>query len=90
MTQNTLTKLYPFDSTCRYKLVVSQKKGITCNSTHNAEKKSSGNFPSSYLQLNVNKENKTLYTYYQDLKNAPSEDDIRDGLKRLRKDLDLQ
>ena len=87
--ESTMVKLYKFDKECEYKLVVSQKAGITCNSPHNADKKTSGNFPSSYIQFNVNKGTKTLFTYYKDLKNKPTQDDISDSFYKVKESLKL-
>ena len=90
MIQNTLDKLYSFDESCEYKLEVSKKGGITCNSTHNVDKKNMGSFPSGYLKMDVMKGSKTLYSYYIDLKDSPTKNDIKNGFARVKKDLKLK
>lgn len=89
MIQSTMDELYDFNNTCEYKLQVSKKAGITCNSTHNADKKNTGNFPSGYLKMDVVKGSKTLYSYYIDLKNTPTKSDVKNGFARVKKDLKL-
>ena len=90
MIQNTLDKLYSFDESCEFKLQVSKKGGITCNSPHNADKKNMGSFPSGYLKMDVMKGSKTLYSYYIDLKDSPTKSDIKNGFARVKKDLKLK
>ena len=89
MIKITLEELYSFDETCEYKLQVSKKDGITCNSTHNADKKNRGNFPSGYLKMDVMKGSKTLYSYYIDLKDSPTKSDVKNGFARVKKDLKI-
>jgi len=83
----TLLKLYNFDTNCRYRLEVSRKSGIVCNSNQNADKKALTNFPSGYIRMDLYKNGTSLYSYYKDLTHKASQDDIYDAFKRLQKDL---
>ena len=88
--QNNMNELYSFENDCEYKLQVSKKGGITCNSTHNVAQKTVSSFPSGYLKMDIMKDSKTLYSYYIDLKNGPTKSDFKNGFKRLKKDLNLK
>ncbi len=90
MIENSINQLYKFDKNCKYNLQVSKKAGITCNSTHNAEEKTISNFPSGYLKMDVSKGSKILYSYYIDLTNTPTKDDVENAFLRLSKELRLQ
>ena len=83
----TLNNLYTFTSDCEYRLEVSKKGGIVCNSNQNAAKKTLSNFPSTYLRMDVSKENKAIYSYYIDLLNNVNEDDIKSAFARVKKDI---
>lgn len=80
-------KLYQFDESCEFKLIVEKKNGITCNSSHNHELKAKGNFPTSYLKLQLNKSYTIVYSYYIDLKEDVKELDIQNAFMRLEKDI---
>ena len=87
--QNSLNNLYKFESNCEYKLEVSKKNGISCNSNQNLQKKAMGSFPSSYLKIQLNKGNQLLYSYYIDLKEDVKESDVKRAFNRLDNDLKL-
>ena len=89
MLQNSMKGLYEFDKTCKYTLQVSKKGGITCNSTHNAGKKTTSNFPSGYLKIDITKGSKRLYSYYIDLTKDVTRGDVENGFKRVKSDLKL-
>lgn len=89
MIQSTLTEMYDFNNSCEYKLQVSKKGGITCNSTHNADKKNLNSFPSGYLKMDVIKSSKILYSYYIDLKNPPTKSDVKNGFSSVKRDLKI-
>lgn len=84
---NTLTKLYNFTNNCDYDLQVSTKGGIICNSNQNANKKALSNFPSGYLRMDVYKEKKPVYSYYKDVNEEISEEDIQNAFHHLEEDL---
>ncbi len=83
----TLNNLYKFTPDCEYRLEVSKKGGIVCNSNQNAVKKTLSNFPSTYLRMDVSKENKVAYSYYIDLLDSVSEDDVKSAFLRMKKDI---
>jgi hypothetical protein len=87
MIESTLKKLYTFSTECPYTLKVSKKSGIACNSNQNADKKALSAFPSSYIRMDVSKSNKAIYSYYKDLTQTPSKEDITTAFHRLQKDL---
>ncbi len=87
---NTLKSLYPFDEHCSTVLEVSKKEGITCNSNQNYEKKALEGFPTSYLKLQISKNKKLLYSYYIDLKESVTQEDVKEAFKRVKSDLILE
>ena len=88
--QKRFSQLYEFDDKCAFKLSVSQKSGIVCNSTHNIQTKAVGNFPTNYLKLQVDKSSVIVYSYYIDLKESVSESDVKRAFKHLQEDLSLK
>ena len=88
MIESTLKSLYNFDSTCKTKLDVSFKSGITCNSSHNSDKKALSDFPSSYLKMQIMNPN-LAYSYYLDLTHDVEPKDVQNAFKRIEKDLKL-
>jgi len=87
--KNTLQKLYPFQNDCNLTLEVSTKCGIHCNSMQNAAAQATGNFPTSYLKMELRKGWTLQYSYYIDLKEKPGKDDIEEGFSRIEKDLQI-
>ena len=85
--EQTLNNLYKFTPDCEYRLEASNKGGIVCNSNQNAAKKTLSNFPSTYLRMDVFKENRVLYSYYIDLLDRVREDDVRSAFSRVKKDI---
>ncbi len=88
MMETTLKNLYSFDSTCKTRLDVSFKSGITCNSSHNSDKKALSDFPSSYLKMQIMNPN-LAYSYYIDLTHDVEPTDVQNAFKRIEKDLKL-
>ena len=85
----TLEPLYNFSDNCDFKLEVSKKSAIVCNSTHNIDKKALTNFPSSYLKMVVRKNRGLVYSYYIDLEEDVRTQNVVDGFERIQKDLKL-
>jgi len=85
--QKTLESLYVFDANCSYKLEVETKSGITCNSNQNYEKKALGEFPTSYLKMQITKGSSLQYSYYKDLKEEVEALDVQRAWKRMQEDL---
>ena len=81
----TVQKLYDFDDNCSYRLSISQKSGIVCNSNQNADKKILANFPSGYIRLDLTKGSKTIFSYYRDLTHKADEEDVQRAFVRLQK-----
>ncbi len=85
--EQTLRELYPFAKACPYTLTLSYKSGIVCNSHYNAQTKALGKMSNSYMNLELRKGFKLLYSYYIDLDHKPGEEEIREGFETLRSDL---
>ena len=83
----TMRQLYRFTQSCPYTLTLSYKSGIVCNSHYNAQTKALGKMPNSYMNLELRRGFKLLYSYYIDLDHKPGEEDIREGFETLRNDL---
>jgi hypothetical protein len=82
-----LESLYKFSDNCEYKLALKYKKDIVCNSAYNANMKSMGKFPKSFIQLEVRKGLTPVYSYYVDLYHNANSDDLKEGFDRLKKDI---
>ena len=89
MIEDSINQLYKFDKDCEYKLQVSKKCGITCNSTHNVSEKTISEFPSGYLKMDITKGSKKLYSYYIDLTDTPTKSDVESAFSRVKKDLKI-
>ncbi|WP_295421110.1 hypothetical protein [Sulfurovum sp.] len=85
---STLQDLYPFSQTCNYRLEVSFKDNIVCNSHYNAQSKALGKMPSSYLKMELRHGLSLQYSYYIDLDHKPNSSDLQKGFDRLKKDLE--
>jgi hypothetical protein len=88
--EKTMRDLYRFDPSCPLRLEISYKNGITCNSTHNIQSKAVNGFPSSYLTMEIRKGLSLKYSYYIDLDEAVTPEDLRRGFDRIREDLRLE
>jgi hypothetical protein len=86
----TIKELYTFDDSCPLKLEVNSKSSIVCNSNQNYQKKALSNFPTSYLKMEISKNNALEYSYYIDLKNNVTSENIKDAFERIKKDLILK
>ena len=88
--QTTLRSFYNFSDDCDFRLEISKKSGITCNSNQNSDKKALTNFPSSYLKMDVSRGRKVVYSYYIDLLDEVDEEDYEDAFVRVKKDLNIK
>ena len=82
-----LMKEYKFTTNCPYRLELSYKSGIVCNSPYNAPQKATTNFPSAFITLQVKKGFGLEYSYYRDLNGKPTIDDVKEGFDRLKSDI---
>jgi hypothetical protein len=87
MIEETMRHLYHFDPSCSLKLNISYKNGITCNSTFNVQTKSMNGFPSSYLNMELREGLSLKYSYYIDLQEEVSPEDLEKGFERMKQDL---
>jgi len=85
--QKTLAKEYKFQKSCPFRLVLASATNIVCKSPFNASTKTTTNFPSSYVELDIKKGIDLIYSYYKDLTHKTTKDDIEDGFKRLKRDI---
>ncbi len=76
---DTAKTLYKFDNNCDNVLQIRYKTNIACNSRFNTHKQFH-----SFVELNILKHNKLIYTIYKDLKNS---DDIKQEIKKGYKQL---
>ena len=84
----TMHELYNFDENCSYKLSISQKSGIVCNSNQNADKKILANFPSGYIRLDLSKGYKNIFSYYRDLTHKANKEDVKKAFESLQEEID--
>ena len=87
--EKKLNELYTFSDDCEFKLVISYKSSITCNSNQNSDKKVLG-MPSSYLRFELKKQNELMYSYYKDLKDNLDSSDVVDGFDTMKDTLPLK
>jgi len=85
--EDTLQKLYTFQSSCPHHLTLSYKKDIVCNSGYNASGQSLGKFPKSFLKLEVRRGLDVEYSYYIDLLDNVESGDVEEGFATLKKDI---
>jgi len=85
--QTTMQNLYNFDANCSYKLEVSQKSGIVCNSNQNAAQKTLSNFPSGFIRLDLYKGYKDIYSYYRDLTHKTTKGDVKKAFESLQESI---
>jgi hypothetical protein len=88
--EETLQKEYSFDDGCDIKLMIATKGKIHCNSNQNSQTKAMGKMPDAYLRMDVLKGNKTLYSYYIDIKDEIKPLHVEDAFKRVSKDLKVK
>ena len=86
----TMRGLYDFDDKCSLKLEISYKEGIRCNSNQNADRKALSDFPKSYLRMELRTGLKLQYSYYIDLSESVDTLALKNGFKRIKKDLDIK
>jgi len=87
--QETLKAQYNFKENCALKFEVFTKGRIHCNSNQNSQTKAMGKMPSAYLRMEITKDNKTLYSYYVDIKDEILPLDVENGFARMKKDLKI-
>jgi len=87
--EKVLKRDYRFDGACPYRLEISYKDGIHCNTTQNAAREAIGDFPNSYMKIELKRGFDLLYSYYRDLKGSATVDDLKEGLERVSSDLQL-
>lgn len=86
---STLQHLYDFNQSCGYRLDVSFKQSIVCNSHYNAQSKALGKMPNSYLKMELRHGLKLQYSYYIDLDHKPDKEDLEEGFEQFREDLGI-
>ena len=89
MITKSLKELYKFDKNCNNRFLLTHKGGIVCNSTYNVAKKTTTNFPSGYIKVQITQKDTKIYTYYNDLRDTLDKDDIKKAFRRVKKDLKI-
>jgi len=87
--EQTLKAGYNFKNNCALKFEVYTKGKIHCNSNQNSQTKAMGKMPEAYLRMEITKENKTLYSYYIDIKDEILPLHVENGFARMKKDLKI-
>lgn len=87
--ESTLKSLYDFKNDCDLDFIVSYKNSITCNSNQNVDKKAYG-MPSGYLRYEIKSGRKLFYSYYIDLDEDITKQDVKSGFERVKKALPLK
>jgi hypothetical protein len=85
--KQALEKHMTFDPSCPYRLEVSYKNGIHCNSNQNSDRKALSAFPSSYLRMEIRRGMQLLYSYYIDLSQSAKPKDMSAGIQRILDDV---
>ncbi|WP_297485448.1 hypothetical protein [Sulfurimonas sp.] len=85
--ETTMNKLYNFDKNCSYRLEISQKSGIVCNSNQNAARKTLSYFPSGFIRLDLYKGYKNIYSYYRDLTHKTTKEDVKEAFESLKESI---
>lgn len=88
--ERALKNRYPFQKNCPWKLTVTTKENIHCNSNQNSDRKALSAFPNSFLRMEIRKGFTLRYSYYVDLVHPADSDDILEGFERISKDLKLE
>ncbi len=86
MIESTLKNQYEFEENCAFRLKVFTKGNIECNSNQNSQSKALGAMPSSYLRMELTKENRKILSYYIDIKDEIKNSHIEDGFSRIKKE----
>jgi polyribonucleotide nucleotidyltransferase len=81
---NEIKDLYKFENNCTRTLEIKYKTQIVCNSNFSPHKDFN-----SFIELNLQENNKTIHTIYKDLKNEDVTNEIIKGYKILCKTLNL-
>jgi hypothetical protein len=82
--------LFNFKKDCKYKISLSGKSDIVCNSSFNSSRKATSAFPSSYLRLELKRGMDTLFSYYVDLTSPPSSSDVKRAFEVMQKYIKLK
>jgi len=86
---DVMEQIHPSNKSCRYWIELNYKNKIHCNTQANAVNEALGNFPTSYIKLELRDGMKLLYSYYKDLPKSATEDDVKESLKRLLDDIKI-
>ncbi len=88
--ESVLKKHYSFTASCPYRLEVSYKTGIHCNSNQNSQTKALCGMPKSYLRMEIHRGFSLKYSYYIDLSEDATAEDVEEGFEEIVSDLGLE
>ena len=88
--ESVLKKQYTFTPSCPYRLEVSYKTGIHCNSNQNSQTKALCGMPKSYLRMEIRRGFSLKYSYYIDLDEDATAEDVEEGFEEIVSDLGLE
>ena len=82
--------MYPFRPDCPYRLSVTTKENIHCNSNQNSDRKALSAFPTSFIRMEIHRGMRLVYSYYVDLPKSAEKSDIRRAFRKVFNDLNLK
>ena len=83
-----MNNLYDFNENCKNTLKIRYKSDIVCTSPYNTKKKNY-NFPTSFVELSIIIDKKTIYSCYKDLTTEDLNDEIEKSYYKIKDDLNL-
>ena len=89
-TRLILKNIYPFRADCPYRVTLSTKTNIHCNSNQNSERKALSSFPTSFIRIEIRQGMRLVYSYYVDLPNRPDTSEIISAFNKVSKDIRLK
>jgi len=86
--EQDMKKLYSFSNNCNNTLKVRYKSDIVCSSPYNT-KKNTKVFPTSFIELSIITNNKTIYSCYKDLTTEDLDDEIKKIYGKVKNKLEF-
>jgi hypothetical protein len=86
--EQNIKKLYNFSSNCQNTLKIRYKSDIVCTSPYSTKKNSSV-FPTSFVELSIIRDEKTIYSCYKDLTSEDIDDEIEKAYYKIKNNLNF-
>jgi hypothetical protein len=81
---DALSDIYNFDKSCHYRISITTRGHIHCNSSFNSSTKANSAFPTAYVRLELKDGMNTAFSYYVDLTSPPDNSDIKRAFEVMR------